>query len=302
MSDSNVTYVTRREYEHLDMRSEPGERAVWVRMRNAARPCMSTALLEDLAQAQKEIGDAALQAQEVDAPDRVAYQVLASSRPGVFSLGGDLEHFLTLMEGGDRAGLFQYGKRCVDVLYMSATAYGLPFTTISLVQGQALGGGFEAALSNTVVVAEESATFGFPETLFGLFPGMGALSLLCRRVAPGLAKRIITSGRLYSARELYDLGVVDVLARDGEGEQAVHDYISGRRSRETGFYALDRAAFRITPVSYDELIEVVRIWVDTAMTLSGRNRRLMRYLLEAQRRRWEEASGVEDRVEEQAAV
>jgi len=281
-----------RTFTHLDLHNEPAECSVWLRIRYRGRPCLSVGLLEDMLAAQQQVGDAALLAYQGEEPDGLAYQVMASGLEDVFCLGGDLAHFLTLIESRDRAGLFRYAKHCVDTVYMSATAYGLPFTTIALVQGQALGGGFEAALANTVMIAEERSTFGFPETLFGLFPGMGALSLLCRRVSPGIAKRIIASGRLYSARELYDLGVVDVLARDGEGEQAVRDYISGRRSRETGFHALDRAAARINPISYDELLEVVRIWVDTALGLSVRNRRLMGYLRDAQMRRWEPARGV----------
>jgi len=49
----------------------------------------------------------------------------------------------------------------------------LPLTTISLAQGDALGGGFEAALSCSVIIAERRARFGFPEVMFNLFPGMG---------------------------------------------------------------------------------------------------------------------------------
>jgi DSF synthase len=56
----------------------------------------------------------------------------------------------------------------------------LPILTVGLVQGAALGGGFEALLSFDYVVAERDATFGLPEILFGLFPGMGAHSLLSR--------------------------------------------------------------------------------------------------------------------------
>jgi DSF synthase len=288
-------------FVHLTLQPEPAERSIWVRIHYSGRPCLSLGLLEDMLEAQQQVGDAALLAHQSGEPDGLAYQVMTSSRDGVFCLGGDLAHFLALIESQDRAGLFRYAKHCVDTVYMSATAYGLPFTTIALVRGQALGGGFEAALANTVLIAEEHSTFGFPETLFGLFPGMGALSLLCRRVSPGIAKRIISSGRLYSARELYDLGVVDLVAKDGEGERAVRDYISGRRSRETGFYALDRAAARINPISYDELLEVVRIWVDTALSLSARNRRLMGYLLDAQRRRWEPAEPmVREQVDLQA--
>jgi len=298
MKTSSEQAVLGRSFNHLEPRPEPSGRAIWVRMTYQGRPCMSTGLLADLVAAQQQIGDLAQAAHQGRSADGLAYQVLCSAHAEVFSLGGDLQHFLELIERGDRAGLFYYGKQCVDVLYLSSTAYGLPFTTIALVQGQALGGGFEAALSNTVLIAEERASFGFPETLFGLFPGMGALSLLSRRVAPGMAKRIIASGRLYAARELYDLGVVDVLARNGEGERAVREYIGARRSRESGFYALDRAAARINPISYDELLEVVRIWVDTAIGLSRRNRRLMGYLLRAQRRRWESS----DAAVQQAAV
>ena len=57
------------------------------------------------------------------------------------------------------------------------SSFDLPFTTISLVQGDALGGGFEAALAGDVVIAEKSAQFGFPEVMFNLFPGNGGIQL-----------------------------------------------------------------------------------------------------------------------------
>jgi DSF synthase len=275
---------------NLDVHFEPAERSVWVRMQPQGLPCMTPALLDDLVRAQQTIGDVALQGHEQNDPDRLAYQVLASDTPGVFCVGGDLAHFLVLIERGDRAALAAYAHRCVDILYRSATAYDMPFTTIALVQGQALGGGFEAALANSVLIAEEGATFGFPETLFGMFPGMGALSLLAHRTNLGLARRIIASSRMYSARELYDLGVVDLVVRDGDGERAVHDFIADRRNRISGFHALDQATARVSPLSHAELTDVVDIWVDTAMNLSPRNRRLMAYLVAAQERRWDPAA------------
>ena len=61
--------------------------------------------------------------------------------------------------------------------------------TIALVQGDALGGGMELALSCHTIVAEEGVGMGLPEVLFGLFPGMGAYSFLCKRVSPQLAER-----------------------------------------------------------------------------------------------------------------
>ena len=62
------------------------------------------------------------------------------------------------------------------------TNFGLPIVTISLVRGNALGGGFEIALSGDVIIAERSAMMGFPEILFNCFPGMGAFQTLSSRV------------------------------------------------------------------------------------------------------------------------
>ncbi len=62
-------------------------------------------------------------------------------------------------------------------------------------QGAALGGGFEALLSFDYIVAEQDATFGLPEILFGLFPGMGAHALLSRKLGSAQADRLIVSNR-----------------------------------------------------------------------------------------------------------
>jgi len=84
--------------------------------------------------------------------------------------------------------LLEYGRACIDNVYAWHSNFDLPLTTIALVQGDALGGGFESALSATVLVAEESARMGFPEILFNLFPGMGAYSLLSRKVGRRIAE------------------------------------------------------------------------------------------------------------------
>ena len=285
MITTNKEAVT-KSFRHVDLVFEPEHQVVWADLKYPGRPCMSRALLKDVAAAQRLIQQRATSAHEQGLDNRLIYQVLASSQPGVFNLGGDLAHFIELIRTRDRMQLFDYAKACIDILYQSATSYGLPFTTIALVQGETLGGGFEAALSANVMIAERGARFGFPETVFGLFPGMGAYSFLARRIAPALAKRIITSGRIYSAEELYDMGVVDVLAEDGRGREAVYDYIQHQRSRTSGFLAFDRVVDQFHPISYKELMDVVTLWVDTALELSDKNLRLMEYLVHAQEKRW----------------
>ena len=80
---------------------------------------------------------------------------------------------------------------------------------------------------------------GFPEVLFNLFPGMGAYSFLSRKVGRRTTEELITSGAIYTARQLYDMGVVDVITPTGTGEAAVASYVrkhqragNGRRGIE----------------------------------------------------------------------
>jgi DSF synthase len=282
-------------FKQLDLRYDPDNKAVWGILKNSGRPCMSLELLKELESAQRIIAKYAKQGYEEGDGNRLLYQIIVSDRPGVFSLGGDLAYFLELIRTGNRDALYEYAKLCIDVGHPSAVSYEIPFTTIALAEGETLGGGFEAALSANVLIAEQSATFGFPEITFGMFPGMGAFSFLARRLAPIEAKRIITSGKVFSAEELHEMGVVDVLVKDGNGRQAVKDIIKQRRFTYTGHQGLDIVVDQFNPLTYEELSGSIDIWVDTAMQVSEKNLRLMEYLLRAQERRW---SDRDERVEE----
>jgi len=213
---------------------------------------------------------------------RIEYAVIASKVPGVFSLGGDLALFREAITKHDRDILVQYGRKCVDNLYPWSRNCDLPLTTIALVQGDALGGGFECALSASVLVAEESARMGFPEILFNLFPGMGAYSFLARKVGRRITEELITSGNLYTARQLYDMGVVDVLAPDGAGEAAVYSFIRRHARTPNGRRAIEMVRREVEPITHEELMRVVSIWADTALRLTDRDLRLMEKLVRAQ--------------------
>lgn len=291
MKQQIIKLADPRELTHVKVEFDPAYHAVWAKLRFPDRPCISTGLIRDLQQVQAQVSAIARKGYESDDSDRLRYQILSSDLPGVFCLGGDLELFIQLIRAGDRARLAAYAKDCIDILYASISGYGLPFTTIALVQGETLGGGFEAALAANVLIAEKSAKFGFPETVFGMFPGMGAFSFLARRIAPAIAKRIISSGKVYTADELFDLGVVDKVVNDGKGVEAVHEFIRHQQVRSTGFEGLERVMEQFNPLSYKELTDVVNIWVETAMQLSEKNMRLMEYLVNAQNKRWLPARG-----------
>jgi DSF synthase len=178
-----------------------------------------------------------------------------------------------------------YAYACIEVIFGNTEAFRTPVITIALVQGDALGGGFECALSFDLIVAEKSAKMGLPEILFNLFPGMGAYSFLSRKIGIVAAEKMIMSGKIYTAKELHDLGVVDILAEDGEGEMIVREYIDRNSRKHNAHRAIYRARRRCNPVPYEELRDIVDIWVDAALELKEPDLRKMARLTTAQSRR-----------------
>jgi len=213
----------------------------------------------------------------------VHYMVLRSAHPDYFSLGGDLKHFRSCIECNDRDGLFQYSRLCLDILYAWATSLNSQATTIALVQGRALGGGFEAALSADYLIAEDHSEFGFPEILFGLFPCTGGMSLLARRVGVYEAERMMIDGRIYSAAELKQKGIVDEICPRGEGTLAVHRFTANHAKHRDARLTLQRARHRLAPLDYRELLTVVEEWVESAMNLAEADLKVMDMLIRLQR-------------------
>jgi DSF synthase len=280
---AKVTSFTLPTYSHSLAHLDTERHAVWHYLNPVPRPVFSRTVLGEILDVQERV-KLHMSSHGGNEPE-IRYLVLASAIPGVFSLGGDLELFANLIRSRDREHLLAYGRLCVECVYNNSTNVGNPqLTTISLVQGSALGGGFEAALSTNVLVAERSATFGLPEILFNLFPGMGAYSLLSRRLDMARAGRFLSSGRQYSAAELYELGIVDVLTEDGQGVHAVNTFIRKHGRSRNGLLAIQQVRQRLAPLAFQELEDVVMIWVDTAMRLTERDLRTMEKLVAAQHR------------------
>ncbi len=267
---------------------EPASGTLWGYFNPKGTACFSLGLLKDI-----RAHDSALAVNgghiEVDGvSSRVNYYVLGSRTPRVFNLGGDLALFVLLIKARDREALSHYAKLCIDNMFPRIQDfYSSTLTTISLVQGDALGGGFECALSSDVIVAEESAQMGLPEILFNLFPGMGAYSLLARRIGMRAAEELILSGRVLPAKQLHEMGVIDVLAQDGEGENAVREWIAKNSKRRNGMQAVFKARKLVQPVTREELDAITDTWVDAAMRLEDRDLKMMSRIVRAQMRRME---------------
>jgi DSF synthase len=247
------------------------------------RPCFNIQLLDELACFIKTIREAHTPGKNTRG-NQICYAVLASKTPGIFNLGGDLSFFRTLIQLQDRGSLLDYGKKCIANLLAWHRNCDVGMTSIALVQGEALGGGFEAALSASVLIVEESSRLGFPEILFNLFPGMGAFSFLSRKIGRRAAEEMITSGTLYSARQLYDMGLIDIITPDGTGEAAVLGYVRKHSRNIAGRQAFERARNAVSPVTEEELMRVVEIWADAALKLQERDLKVMDRLIRAQAR------------------
>ncbi len=273
-----------RNYREILVRHDRQDKVFWCFMNQTGRPSYTYSLGAEIQQVQDWIGNNyAMPAS--GGPDDLRYFVCGSKTPGIYNLGGDLRHFAECIRSRDLAAMRKYAETCVRMQHANANGFGAPIITMALVQGDALGGGFEHALAFDILVAERSARLGLPEIIFNLFPGMGAYSFLIRRVGRKVAENFILEGKIHTAEELYNLGIVDILVDDGEGEAAIVDYCQRNQKR----FAAERAVYlsrRVTtPVELEELLRITNIWAETAMTLTDADVRKMERLADAQERR-----------------
>lgn len=273
-----VEYVARENaYEALEIKQDEELNMAWYYMQAKPRPCFSSQLVHEIQDWFKSLVDDAM-----PVASRPDYVVMASQVPGVFNLGGDLHLFSKLIQTGDKAGLLEYAVTCNDILYRNHTGHDADITTIALVQGDALGGGFEAAISSEVLIAERSAKMGLPDILFNLFPGAGAYSILARKIGASMAEKLVLSGRLYTAEEMFDMGIVDILAEDGQGEAKLYDYIKKEQRVRNGYRGFRQAKRLYNPLTRDELMQGAEIWVETAFKLEAKDLRMMDRLVARQ--------------------
>jgi enoyl-CoA hydratase/carnithine racemase len=140
--------------------------------------------------------------------DSVRVVVVSSSHPRAFCVGADLKERNSLTD-----------EQLRDQRPVARAAYGgvlrLPVPSIAAVDGFALGGGLEIALSCDLIVAGSSALVGLPEVSVGVIPGGGGTQLVTRRVGWSRAARLIFTAEKMPASRAHGLGLVDELVEDG---------------------------------------------------------------------------------------
>lgn len=270
-----------RDRKELTVRYDPKTEAIWCYSNPYTRPCYSMELLKSFSEVQQDVVNY-FKIHDMQPKTPIKYFINASQTPEIYNYGGDLNLFYELIQLRDRQKLYEYAKVCIDVVYMNAVNLNLPITTISLCEGDALGGGFEGVISCNISIVEEQAQLGLPEIRFNLIPGMGAYSFLARLVGIKMTEEIISSGKMYDADTLYNMGVITHVVKKGEGEKTINQFMRKHKRVFNGMQAIQAARHRYAPIDYDELIDITKIWVDAALNLEPKDLKMMKKLVDAQ--------------------
>lgn len=136
--------------------------------------------------------------------------VLSSSKPA-FIVGADITEFPAMFnESGER--LLQWLEES-NALF--STIEDLPFPTVTALDGMALGGGFELAVSTDFRIGTERAVVGFPEVKLGILPGFGGTVRLPRLIGADNANQWIAGGNQIRAEQAFKEGALDaIVARE----------------------------------------------------------------------------------------
>jgi DSF synthase len=271
-------------YEDISVSIDPDSKTYWLAFARRDVPQFSLNMLRELNRSHRMIHQVVLDRPPGEPPP-LKFFVACSDTPGVFSYGGDLSLFRRCIQTRDRSTLLAYANACVEAVYNNSFGFDVPVVSIGVIEGDALGGGFECALSFNVMIAERGVKMGLPESLFNSFPGMGAYSLLSRKVDSRLAERMILEGKLLSAEQLHELGIVNVLVDKGKGRDAAREYIRDNERRQSIMYAINKVRQRVNPVTLDELRDIAAIWVDTMMEFDEADLRRMDIVRSAQNRK-----------------
>ena len=133
----------RRQYQQITQEYDPSLKALWTYMTPVSIPCFNQNLVEEIHHSFHVLDEKKGHFQKEDNWYPVNYSVIASRHPKVFNLGGDLALFISLSCEKNKAALMHYARLCVEALYVRLINFNSTVITISVVQGDALGGGFE---------------------------------------------------------------------------------------------------------------------------------------------------------------
>jgi DSF synthase len=255
-----------RDRRQVAVRYDADTEAVWVYGNPEDGLFFNMIMFQDFHDVQKDIIEY-FKANDMKPKIPIRYLVYASQVPKIYSLGGNLAVMVENIAQGNEEQLRECARLATKAMYLNKMNLHLPIQTITLVEGDALGGGFEASLSYGALIVEKQAMLGLQQMRLNIYPGTGIYSFLARAVGMKNADEILTSSRLYSAQEIFDMGGITELAEEGHGEEVVNNYMKRYTRSFEAMQALHAAKFRYAPFDFSELEDMAEIWIDALMRL-----------------------------------
>ncbi|MFW0765706.1 crotonase/enoyl-CoA hydratase family protein [Trabulsiella odontotermitis] len=262
-------------FTQLSAYYEEERRTVWMMLRSQPRPCFNHSLIEEIMNLSWLVRQSGF---------AVDFWVTGSLVTDMYNTGGDLRFFVDCIRHGRREALRAYARACVDCVHAASQGFGTGALSLAMIEGSALGGGFEAALAHHFVIAQRDARLGFPEIAFNLFPGMGGYSLVSRRAGMKLAEELIYRGESHTAEWHEQRGLVDVLFEPGDSYVTTRTFIDTLRPKLNGVRAMLRARQRVLQLPRSELMDITEDWVDAAFCLEEKDIAYMERLVQLQDR------------------
>ncbi|MDB5626147.1 MAG: fatty-acid oxidation protein subunit alpha, partial [Tardiphaga sp.] len=204
-------------YRHFKL-ARDGDGIAWILFdrAEASANTLSAEVLEEF--------DAVLNALDARRPAGI---VIRSTKASGFIAGADVTAFRGVTDATQVENEISRAHAVIDRLE------NLRIPTVAVIHGFCLGGGLEVALACQTRIAIEDATFGFPEVMLGLHPGLGGTVRLTRLVNPAQAMTLMLTGKTIDARKAKALGLVDVVTQERHVRGAVKDAVFGRLRRAT---------------------------------------------------------------------
>jgi len=142
--------------------------------------------------------------------DTATRVIIITGNEKSFAAGADIKEMAD-------AGTIEMMQRGTHLLWRVIAA--CPKPVIAAVNGFALGGGCELAMTCDIIIAGENAKLGQPEVRIGILPGGGGTQRLPRAIGKYKAMKICLTGDLVPAKDAYDMGLVSEIAPDAEVEK-----------------------------------------------------------------------------------
>ena len=262
----------------LQLMFEEQHSLLWLVMHPDPKPVFTLPLVDSVMRVQNALKEM------IEAGEEMPVGVLAFRTAGpVFSLGGDLDFYLDCLARRDRDGLLLYAETACAVIENNTNGLGGRIATVAAVHARSLGGGIDQARACHVMVAEESATFCYPEINYNHFP-IAAAPILARRIGPIEAERILLSGKNFTAEEFFDKGAVEAVVGDGASAMWVRDFCKRTAASRRSRLAIAEAFNRMGPDLSAELAVAGTAWVDHMLALDEAEVTKLRRIVQAQDR------------------